>query len=280
MTFKALQMAQVRRAAAAEDRAAVRSAVDGMLRTLAAAALSAAFGFAAWHGWAWATRSDTFALRQVVFTGLSHAREPALLKASGLAQGQNLFRLDLAKAARALEAQPWVASARLERRLPGTVRVAVTEHRPAALVRFGALYVLDEQGRIFKRAELEDGLDLPVIAGLSREAWLDRKPELQLRLYGALHLLDTWQAAGFRVASLSEVRLDEGGGFTLFDRGGGSDGSQVQEIRLGAGEISLELHHLAQVRAALARRGERAIRIDLDNPARPDQAAATLADKR
>jgi cell division protein FtsQ len=173
-----------------------------------------------------------------------------------------------------------VASARLERRLPGTVRVAVVEHRPAALVRFGALYVLDEQGRIFKRAEPEDGLDLPIIAGLSREAWLDRKPDLQLRLYAALHLLDTWQAAGFRVASLSEVRLDEGGGFTLFDRGGGSDGSQVQEIRLGAAEISLELHRLAQVRAALARRGERAVRIDLDNPARPDQAAATLADKR
>ena len=59
MTFKALQMAQVRRAAAAEDRAAMRSAMDGMLRTLAAAALSAGLGFAAWHAGSWATRSDT-----------------------------------------------------------------------------------------------------------------------------------------------------------------------------------------------------------------------------
>jgi cell division protein FtsQ len=276
MTFKALQMAQVRRAAAAEDRAALRSAMSGMLRTLQAAVLSAALGFAAWHGWTWATRSDTFALREVVFTGLVHAREPALLKMSGLARGENLFRIDLASAARALQAQPWVASARLERRLPGTVRVTVSEHRPAALVRFGALYALDEEGRIFKRVEPEDALDLPVIAGLSRDAWLDRKPELQLRLYGALHLLDTWQAAGFKLASLSEVRLDEGGGFTLFDRGGGS----LQEIRLGQNDISLELQRLGQIRAALARRGERATRIDLDNPAHPDRAAATLADKR
>jgi cell division protein FtsQ len=276
MTFKALQMAQVRRAAAAEDRAALRSTMNGILRTLAAATVSAGLGFAAWQGWTWATRSDTFAVREVVFTGLVHAREPALAKASGLAPGVNLFRIDLAKAARALEAQPWVASARLERRLPGSVHVNITEHRPAALVRFGALYVLDEQGRIFKRVEPDDALDLPIIAGLSRDAWLDRKPELQLRLYGALHLLDTWQAAGFKLASLSEVRLDEGGGFTLFDRGGGS----LQEVRLGASDISLELQRLAQVRAALARRGERATRIDLDNPARPDQAAATLADKR
>lgn len=276
MSFKPLQMAQVRRAAAAEDRAALRSTLSGILRTLAAAAVSAALSFTAWQAWTWATRSDAFALRQVEFTGLVHAREPALLKASGLAQGENLFRLDLGRVARALQAQPWVASARLERRLPGTIRVAVTEHRPAALVRFGALYVLDEEGRIFKRAEPDDALDLPIIAGLSRDAWLDRKPELQLRLYGALHLLDTWQAAGFKLASLSELRLDEGGGFTLFDRGGGS----LQEIRLGQNDISLELQRLAQIRAALARRGERASRIDLDNPARPDQAAATLADKR
>jgi len=54
----------------------------------------------------------------------------------------------------------------------------------------------------------------------------------------------------------------------------------VQEVRLGAGDVSLKLQRLAQMRAALARRGERAERIDLDNPARPDQAAATLADKR
>ncbi|MGE5048849.1 MAG: cell division protein FtsQ/DivIB [Deltaproteobacteria bacterium] len=276
MSFKPLQMAQVRRAAAAEDRAALRSTLNGILRTLAAAAVSAALSFAAWQAWTWATRSDAFALRQVVFTGLVHAREPALLQASGLTQGENLFRLDLARVARALQAQPWVASARLERSLPGTIRVAVTEHRPAALVRFGALYVLDDEGRIFKRAEPDDALDLPIIAGLSRDAWLDRKPELQLRLYGALHLLDTWQAAGFKLASLSELRLDEGGGFTLFDRGGGS----LQEIRLGQNDISLELQRLAQIRAALARRGERASRIDLDNPARPDQAAATLADKR
>jgi cell division protein FtsQ len=276
MSFRPLQMAQVRRAAAAEDRAALRSALNGLLRTLAAAALSATLSFAAWQAWTWATRSEAFALRQVVFTGLVHAREPALLEASGLARGENLFRLDLARAARALQSQPWVASARLERRLPGTVRVAITEHRPAALVRFGALYVLDEEGRIFKRAEPDDSLDLPIIAGLSRDAWLDRKPELQLRLYGALHLLDTWQAAGLKLASLSELRLDEGGGFTLFDRGGGN----LQEIRLGQNDISLELQRLGQIRAALARRGERATRIDLDNPARPDQAAATLADKR
>jgi cell division protein FtsQ len=156
------------------------------------------------------------------------------------------------------------------------VLASVVEHRPAALVQLGALYVLDEEGRLFKRAAPEDALDLPILTGVSRDAWDERKPELQLRLFGALHLLDTWQASGYPIAAVSEVRLDEDGGFTLFAH----DGTAVQEVRLGSSDISLKLRRLAQVRAALARRGERASRIDLDNPARPDQAAATLADKR
>jgi cell division protein FtsQ len=269
-------MAQVRRAAVERDRAAWRSVADAALRTLAAAAVSAAVSLAVWEGYRWATASDAFSLREIRFGGLAHAREAELIQRSGLGLGENVFRLDLHRAARAMEGHPWVASATLERRLPGTILVSVIEHRPAALVQLGGLYVLDEEGRLFKRAAPEDALDLPILTGVSREAWAARAPEQQLRLFGALHLIDTWQASGFSIASLSEVRLDEGGGFTVFAH----DGTAVQEVRLGSSDVSLKLQRLAQIRAALARRGERASRIDLDNPARPDQAAATLADKR
>ena len=276
MTFKALQMAQVRRAEAERDRAAWRSVAAAALRTLAAAAISAVLSIGAWEAWSWATASQAFAIREIRFTGLVHAQEADLLARSGLRVGANLFQTDLSRAARAIQGHPWIVSATLTRRLPGGLQVSVVEHRAAALVRLGSLYVLDEEGRLFKRAAPEDGLDLPVVTGLSREAWAEQKPELQLRLFGALHLVDTWQASGLSVASVSEVRLDEDGGYTLFAH----DGTAVQEVRLGASDISLKLQRLIQVRAVLARRGERASRIDLDNPARPDQAAATLADKR
>jgi cell division protein FtsQ len=276
MTFKALQMAQVRRAEAQAGRAACKTVLGAALRTLAAAAISAALSVGAWEAWGWATASDAFAVRQIRFSGLVHAREPDLLQRSGLSAGANLFRVDLSRAAEGMKAHPWVSTVRLERRLPGEIVATVVEHRPAALVQLGGLYVLDDEGRVFKRAAAEDALDLPVLTGLSREEWTDRKPEAQLRLFGALHLLDTWQASTPALGAVSEVRLDEDGGFTIFTH----DGSAVQEVRLGASDLSLKLQRLAQVRAALARRGDRAARIDLDNPARPDQAAATLADKR
>ena len=133
-----------------------------------------------------------------------HAQESELIRRSGLVLGENLFRVDLPRVARAMESHPWVESALLTRRLPGTLVVNIEEHHPAALVQLGekSMYVLDEEGRLFKRAVPEDRLDLPVVTGLSREAWAERKPELQLRLFGALHLLDTWRASGFPVASV------------------------------------------------------------------------------
>lgn len=276
--FRPIDPAVLRRAAADAERTAFKGAVDAALRTLAAAALSAAVSLGAWQAWRWANGSRAFAVQEIRFRGLQHASEAELLRRSGLAVGDNLFRADLPRAARGIESHPWVSSVRIERRLPAALAIEVREHRPAALVQLGALYVLDDEGKLFKRASPEDGLDLPIVAGLSREAWQQKRPEAQLRLLAALHLFDAWRGSGLELASLSELRLDEDGGFTLFAHEGTSD--TVQEIRLGADQLTLKLHRLAQVRAALARRAERASRIDLDNPARPEEAAVTLADKR
>jgi len=272
--FRPVDPAVMRRAAVEAERTAFKSALDAALRTLAAAALSAALSLGAWQAWRWATASPAFALNEIKFSGLLHAQESELIRRSGLVLGENLFRVDLPRVARAMESHPWVESALLTRRLPATLVVNIEEHHPAALVQLGekSMYVLDEEGRLFKRAAAEDGLDLPIVTGLSRQM---PRPELQLRLLGALHLLDIWRGAGYAVSTLAEVLLDDDG-YTLFAH----QGDGLQEIRLGSSQLPLKLRRLAQVRAALARRGEMAARIDLDNPARPDQAAATLADKR
>jgi len=53
------------------------------------------------------------------------------------------------------------------------------------------------RGRLFKRAAPEGRPGSPDSSpGVSRDAWDERMPELQLRLFGALHLLDSWQASG------------------------------------------------------------------------------------
>ena len=271
LPFRPVRAAAARRIAPAETQPG-RGAAAAICRMALAVALSAGISFGGWQLFRWSTTTSLFALREIRFAGLVHASERDLLARSGLHPGTNLMSIDLAAAARAVEAHPWVASARLARSFPGTVLVEIVEHRAAAQVQLGGLYLIDEEGRVFKRLAAEDGVDVPLVTGVSREAWLRDKGAAQLRLYSALHLLEAWRAEGLPAAALEEIRLEEHGGFTAFAR----DGAGLQEVRLGPRDLPLQLRRLEQLRAALARRGEHAARIELDNQTRPEWVSAQL----
>jgi len=271
MPFRRERGAAARRIAPAPGSPS-RSVAAALGRIAVAMLLSGALSAGAWQAFRWSTTTKLFSLREVRFSGLSHAAEADLLARSGLHPGANLLSVDLAAAARAMESHPWVVTARVTRRLPGTVVAEVAEHRPAAQVQLGGLYLLDGEGRVFKRAGPEDDIDVPLVTGLSRDAWLRDRGAAQLRLYSALRLLEAWRAAGLLGASLEEVRLEEDGGFTAFAR----EPAGLQEVRLGAEDLPLQLRRLLQLRAALARRGEYAARIDLDSQARPEWVSAQL----
>src|SRR5450432_2197600 len=103
MSFTAMQSAQVRRAAAQEDKRSFRAVLEAVLRTLAAAALSAALGAGGFYAYRWASSAPAFAIREIHFTGLVHATESELIARSGMKQGDNLIRTDLLQAARGIE---------------------------------------------------------------------------------------------------------------------------------------------------------------------------------
>ena len=274
LPFRPVRPAAARRISPPQPRG--RGAAAALLRTAVAVLLSAGLSAGAWQAFRWSTTTSMFALREVKFTGLVHATERDLLTRSGLRVGANLMALDLAAAARSLEAHPWVASARLSRSFPGTVLAEIVEHRPAAQVQLGGLYLLDDDGRVFKRVGSEDSVDLPLVSGVTREEWLRDKGAAQLRLYSALHLLEVWRGEGLPAGSLEEVRVEEDGGFTAFAR----EPAGLQEVRLGGRDLPLQLKRLTQLRAALARRGEHAARIELDNQARPEWVSAQLVPSR
>ena len=244
---------------------AVRRALVLSLRVAGAASISALIGWGAFSAHKYFTTAATFSVRQIELVGLRHADPADLIARSGLQQGGNLFKADLAAAARGIAAHPWVASVRLHRRLPDGIVAEVREHEPAALVELGALYATDSSGRIFKRATRADALDLPVLTGLERARWAAEKKPSQERVLLALRLLEEWRRQGLPAARLSEVRMDADGGLTLFEgqRDEGGEPSLL-EVRIGSGEFATRLARLSQLRAALARRGDRATRIELD----------------
>ncbi len=97
-----------------------------------------------------------FALDEVMVAGRTETDPAAILDAIGLERGAPLLTLDLAAARERLEALPWVATAAVERRLPDTLYVRLTERRPMAIWQNDRRFVvIDRDGR-----PLADALEL------------------------------------------------------------------------------------------------------------------------
>ncbi len=219
---------------------------------------------------AWAVASPRFVLKEASFSGLQHATRPELVRLSGLAAGQNLFALDVGALERAMLQHPWVRSVEVTRHFPSAVSVEVAEHVPVALAVLGDLYVLDEEGEPFKRVTPGDGLDLPLVTGLTREAYMADPAAARERFRTALSVARAYDALGSGPDDrLSEVKV-EATSVTLVAGSG-------QEVRMGEGEAEAKLQKLARIRRELRARGLAAAIIHLDNRARPGWVAVKLS---
>jgi cell division protein FtsQ len=252
-----------------------RKAARAAVRALPALATAAALLAAAFLFWRHAVLGDLFRIEAIRFEGLSRATPEELLELSPAQRGDHLLLCDTDVVAAALRRHPWVASVEVERELPRTLVVRVSERRAAALVDLGGLYLVDAKGEVFKRAAPGDGLDLPVVTGIGREAWIDRREEVEPLLAAALALLARWSERGLdRSEPVSEIHVDPDSGTTLW---AGDDGL---EVRLGHGDLPEKLERLERVLSAVAADRERAEVLHLDNRRRPDWVTVRLAGRK
>jgi cell division protein FtsQ len=221
--------------------------------------------------WRFGFEGNLLRVKEIRFEGLSRATEAGLLELSPVQLGDHLLFVDGAAMEAALERHPWIASAEVRKRFPRTVEVRVVERHPAALVDLAGLYLVDDRGELFKRAAPGDGLDLPVVSGIDREAWVERREESEQLLTAALALLSRWSARGLEArAPISELHVDPEYGTTLW----AADG---MEVRLGQGDLEEKLGRLDRVLSALDAEGQRAEVLHLDNRRRPDWVAVRVA---
>jgi len=221
---------------------------------------------------AWRHGGDAFRIDEIRFDGLSRATARELLEISPVQRGDHLLLCDPDVMEAALRRHPWIASVEVRRALPRALEVRVVERLAAAIVDLGGLYLVDARGEVFKRALPGDGLDLPVITGVAREAWVERREEVEPLLSAALALLARWAERGLdRKEPVSEIHIDPDYGTTLF---AGDDGL---EIRLGHGDLPEKLQRLEHVLSALEAEGQRAEVLHLDNRRRPEWVTVRLA---
>ncbi len=81
-------------------------------------------------------------------------------------EGQNLLLVSTGGIADRIEKLPWVRTVEIDRILPGTIRVKVSERAPAVVLSVGAArWTIDRTGRVLAAGERRSAL--PIIAGMS-----------------------------------------------------------------------------------------------------------------
>lgn len=104
-----------------------------------------------------------FRVRRVELVGTRYLSPGQLVGQLGLRPDQNLFD-DTGEIARRAEQVSGVVSARVERRLPGTLRIVVEERVPLAFAPApNGLAALDAEGRALPYDPAATGLELPLV---------------------------------------------------------------------------------------------------------------------
>ncbi len=188
------------------------------------------------------TTSNHFGAGVAVVTGQHRVSSEEIQLMSGLAPGKNIFSVGPEEAARRVSEHPWIATAKVRRRLPSHVTIEVVEHEPVALLRVGGLYLVDTEGAVFKPLERGDPVDLPIITGVDQNRYREDRPGAHEDLREALSLLRLYEESGLSSRwPLSEVHLERDGTLSLYTL------EESTHIRLGRPPFRRKLRRLARL---------------------------------
>lgn len=178
---------------------------------------------------AWTTEQG-FSVQNVNLTGRKQVSSAFIMGALQIERGMPILRYDPKTAQERLIENPWIKNAKIERRLPDTVFIRITERVPAARWQVGGKLVLvDAEGVVLSTDVIQHYHQLPIIIG----------QDVRHRLVDLFALLAGEPSIGKQVVAATWIgnrRWD----LTLQNR---------MVVRLSAKDPQLALTHLA----ALAR---------------------------
>jgi cell division protein FtsQ len=221
--------------------------------------------------WYFMRQSALFALRAIETSGHDKTSREEVLGymnlAGNAAEGDNIFTMDIDMLRTSIMRHPWVKDVSVQRIVPGTLAVTITEHKAAAVVALGSLYYVDEQAEPFSRARVTDIGDLPVLTGLDASLYEENQATWARMVKLGIAFAEAAKRGGLVVG---EVQLDPALGVIAHLQPSGTTAS------FGSTDFDGKVQRLKDVRALLAERGQQAETYLLDNPRRADAVVARL----
>ena len=154
-------------------------------------------------------------IEEVLVEGRARTDGEEILTRLGLATGRPILAVDPSAARAQLEALPWVQSASVERQLPGTIYIRLTEREPLALWQEnGVIRVIDRKGGVIPGVEPRRFAHLPLVVGSDAPAHaakliavMNSEPDLRQRVTAAVRVAGRrWNV---QIEGRIDVRLPE-----------------------------------------------------------------------
>ena len=204
--------------------------------------------------------SPLLEVRRVQVVGAKHTSTAEVRELVDLGQDDNLLLVSTGRVAETTEELPWVADAEVHRRLPGTVRIKITERKPALVVVVASgKWTIDAAGRVLDSGASSESLPTLTGAALGAlepgETLVTEEVTAGLKVWRALPMRIRDRVASVVAAARERVALVLKNGTLV--RYGGAD-------RLGSKNKVL----LALLRR-LDSQGRNATYIDVSVPASP-----------
>jgi cell division protein FtsQ len=211
------------------------------------------------EGYELVSKMALFRLERIEISRMKRMTRDEIIAAAGVKTGDSMMGLDPRQIAERLSKNPWIETIKVRRRFPGALTIELTEREPVALVNMGYLFYLDNKGDIFKPLKEGDGMDFPVLTGITEDDLAKDPAGTKAMLCSALGLLDLLKKNGtFRLEDVSEIHMDKGYGFTLFTAAGGVP------VKLGNSDFSAKLSRLARIYKDLSAQMAQLEYVDLD----------------
>ena len=217
-------------------------------------------------GYAAVTHTDYFRTEAIEVGGLTRLTRAEVLAQARVKPGDNLLAVNLSLVRKRLLAHPWIATARVSREIPATIRIDITEHKALAVLDLGRKFLVDTSGRIFKERSSEDSQDLPLVTGIAYADISLGQDALSSAMAAVVEVLQLSRARDSAVpyARIQEVHVDPKMGVTL------TAWEQRRRIKLGFDDFESKFLRIGQLLPSLNHHQEWQAfgTVDVSNPDR------------
>ncbi len=160
-------------------------------------------------------------VKKISVAGCGRYLPDQIISLAGITHETNLLAIDLKGVCRQLEQSPWIERAQVKRNFPDQLSISIRERKPVALINMDGIYLIDENGIIFKKADGEEMLGedrqvLPILTGIDREEALGHRQGTAPLISQALAFMRIAEREGIPRSSISEIHLHPILGLTVY----------------------------------------------------------------